>query len=507
MISLGWHGCYGKNWKKGEITPESFAHPAKFSRKLIRRIYGFLLEAGLLKADDTVLDPFGGVALGAADALKHGINWIGVELEQRFVDTGAGCDCEGISKGDWIRFYGRWDKVNHKGGRYWCPRCVAEAGKVTEPLPQPSLFEMENRSASYVRDSGRIPSTQPHRYVGNLDLFAQTAKDGARAVLLQGDSRRLADVLGETEGNLGNLTARGEDSKAIITSPPFAGTSGGLGEASRNAIGSALFDRHRGSVVGGIGDEADGNMASMQAKETDLRAIVASPPYGSNQKNDHTCAQRDSQPQGKGCFRGSYGHTEGQLTKMGGQAIITSPPYASSLASDEAQKRGGLFRDPKRAGDQTLTATYGETVGQLGLDSGGTFWGAAKLIVSQCRQGLAADGVAVFITKNFVKGGQRVPLTDQWVKLCEACGFELIVHARAWLIEDRQGQQDFNGAVVTKRVQHKSFFRLLAEKNGSPSIDWEDVLIFRIAKNYKLIERIEDEDNDNQRTIIRGRSE
>ena len=467
-----------------------------------------------------MLDPFGGVALGAADALRQGVNWIGVELEQRFVDTGAGCDCEGISKGDWIRFYGRWDKVNYKGGRYWCPRCVAEAGKVAEPLPQPSLFEMKNESASYVRDSGRIPSTRTHRYEGNLDLFARTAKDGARAVLLQGDSRRLADVLGgafggivtsppwgdiegakaarkfadpgmsaelfqksnrpgttkeailrgmakenktvygETEDNLGNLTARVGDFKAVIASPPFAGTSGGRGEASRNGIDAALFERHQGSMVGGIGDEAGGNMASMQAKEDDLLAVTG--------------------------MHGGKGAEELGGKGVGGQleGVITSPPYASSLASDEAQKRGGLFRDPKRGKDKTLTATYGETEGQLGLDSGDTFWGAAKLIVSQCRQVLAADGVAVFITKNFVKGGQRVPFTDQWVQLCEACGFELIVHARAWLIEDRQGQSDFDGIVVTKRVQHKSFFRLLAEKNGSPSIDWEDVLIFRIAKNY-----------------------
>lgn len=47
--------------------------------------------------------------------------------------------------------------------------------------------------------------------------------------------------------------------------------------------------------------------------------------------------------------------------------VISSPPYSESLSSDDPEKRGGLFRDPKRANDKTLTATYGESVGQMGV--------------------------------------------------------------------------------------------------------------------------------------------
>ena len=54
-----WHGCYGQKW--GDIiTPAAIAHPAKFSRKLIRRIYHYLLSENLVKPGDTILDPFGG---------------------------------------------------------------------------------------------------------------------------------------------------------------------------------------------------------------------------------------------------------------------------------------------------------------------------------------------------------------------------------------------------------------------------------------------------------------
>ena len=38
MIQSDWVGCYADNWKN-EITPDAFAHPAKFSRGLIQRIY------------------------------------------------------------------------------------------------------------------------------------------------------------------------------------------------------------------------------------------------------------------------------------------------------------------------------------------------------------------------------------------------------------------------------------------------------------------------------------
>ena len=40
-----WIGCYDNGWQ-GEITPESFSHPAKFSRTLIRRIYDHAFAEG-----------------------------------------------------------------------------------------------------------------------------------------------------------------------------------------------------------------------------------------------------------------------------------------------------------------------------------------------------------------------------------------------------------------------------------------------------------------------------
>jgi hypothetical protein len=81
-----WEDCYDKGWGK-LIVPDAFCHPAKFSRNLIERIYNHA-DNKWLKKGDFVLDPFGGVALGALSAITRGIDWVGVELEEKFVNLG-----------------------------------------------------------------------------------------------------------------------------------------------------------------------------------------------------------------------------------------------------------------------------------------------------------------------------------------------------------------------------------------------------------------------------------
>ncbi len=67
-----WRGCYREGWQ-GEIVPEAFSHPAKFSRSLIRRIYEHVIEQGWIAPGQAMMDPFGGVALGALDTSRFGL--------------------------------------------------------------------------------------------------------------------------------------------------------------------------------------------------------------------------------------------------------------------------------------------------------------------------------------------------------------------------------------------------------------------------------------------------
>jgi hypothetical protein len=109
---------------KGLLVSESFAHPAKFAKGLIFRLIDHAVAEGWLHPRDTCLDPFGGVAVGGLPCLLKGINWVGVELEPRFVALGhenlaywqqryghrmqghRHGSCKGI-RGSWVRCWGR----------------------------------------------------------------------------------------------------------------------------------------------------------------------------------------------------------------------------------------------------------------------------------------------------------------------------------------------------------------------------------------------------------------
>jgi hypothetical protein len=235
---------------------------------------------------------------------------------------------------------------------------------------------------------------------------------------------------------------------------------------------------------------------------------------------------------------GDYGTAPGQLANLPEGdfcAAISSPPYVESLASDDPDKRGGLLHDPKRRNDKTLTAeygtapgqlgampagefadavvssppyegsikrpsgidmekvksrygsncqgaiheNYGTTPGQLGQEAGDTFWAAARAIVAQTYQVLRPGAVAIWVTKSFVRNKQRVDFPGQWLQLCQSCGFEPLEWTRAWLVEDNGTQRGLFGNDERLIKERKSFFRRLAEKKGSPSIDYEVVIIVR----------------------------
>lgn len=452
------HGCYKERWQ-GEITPEAFSHPAKVSRGLARKIYAYIIEQGWLKPGDTCLDPFAGIGGFALDALANGLNWFGVELEQNFVDMGAGCDCTGISKADWVACFGRWKRFAHKDGRHWCPRCLAEAGQIIKERKAPKLTQAQARrrarmreliartgrkidfslyvpipfsesrnrqttkaarlfgtealAASYERSSGKIPHTEPHRYIGNLDLFARHARNGATAVLVQGDSRRLVEVLegaraegivasppfassigldggaskrqedyghigswgkdyGTDPAQLGNMPT-GEPPQAVIGSPPHgvAGVGHDAGHPRLDATEDARREAEGCKCRPAYG-ESDGQLAAM--REGDVDAVIASPPYATQTVHDRCGVDPNKLtgnppgPHSQVFTMSNYGDSDGQLAAMREgdmDAVIASPPYSKSFAGggEAIQPRPGDIR--KHARKMTLDESYGASDGQL----------------------------------------------------------------------------------------------------------------------------------------------
>jgi hypothetical protein len=374
-IESDWTGCYRDSWK-GLIVPDAFAHPAKFSRSLIHRIYAHAKEGKWLVPGSTVIDPFGGVALGGLEAAWHGAHWVGCELESKFVLLG------------------------------------------------------QQNVALWEKRFGHMPTWGSVR-------------------LVQGDSRQLSSVL--------------ERAGLCVSSPPYAG------------------------VV------ASGDPEFLSPSERSKKT-----PSKSNMTD--------------------YGDTPGQLGAM----VVSSPPFAGSLASGDPEKSGGmLLHDPKRTKDKTLTATYGTSdgnlgnmvvssppyedaierhrpqgdtklmrekaihmnydeqsgKGNLGSSNGDDFWTAAREIVQQTYNVLSPNSYVIWVLKGFIRKKTYVDFPDQWRQLCEAIGFKTLHWHHAWLVEPGASQSNMLGEKdVDYTRERKSFFRRLAEKKGSPRIDFEVVL-------------------------------
>jgi hypothetical protein len=294
------------------------------------------------------------------------------------------------------------------------------------------------------------------------------------ARLLQGDSRRLAEIVGA-------------GAAASICSPPYEtdalGHSRGQAGLERDKVYGTPPDTSYGSTPGQLGSMPSG----------DYGAVVSSPPYADNAATwvEGPGARHDPiHHNGDNAFKASsdsgYGSTPGNVGNMrdgGFEAAVSSPPFGG-----EAQHTGGPMPTKHYDGRQaprvssgmvTGAAPYGVSKGQLAQEDGDTFWAAARAIVEQTYAALRPGGYAAWVTKDFVRKGQRVPFSDQWQELCAAVGFESVERIHAMLVEEHGEQLDIFGNGHARRKERKSFFRRLAEKKGSPRIDHEDVLILR----------------------------
>lgn len=342
MIIDDWQNLYSGSWR-GIITSASFAHPAKYSQKLIYRIYQHAREMDWLRPGANVLDPFGGVGLGALYSMINGANWTGIEIERKFYELAL----ENIEL---------WTKKRY--------------------LP--------------------------------FDL--------GTANIILGDSRFVIPEMCDL----------------VISSPPYTP--------------DALGHHHK----------SEGPNASGRVKYKD------------------------------GVFSAVYGETDGQLGEMSNGSFdlaISSPPYGDIAQS--GGKKGMVERGIGLTGGEICFGEYGEEDGQLGRMSvqDDTFWGAAKIIVTNVYDALVPGGHAIWVVKDYVRSRKIIPFCDQWRKLCESCGFTTIHQHRAWMIRNMGQQFTIEGEVVHKKKEYKSFFRKLGEtKRGLPPIDYEVVWCMEKAK-------------------------
>jgi DNA modification methylase len=392
MNPLIWHNCYDQSWK-GTLVDDAFAHPAKFAPALVERILRHGLAQGYWRVGETIGDPFGGVACGGIVAGMLGLNWVGVELEPRFVELGnkniaanrrffAGCSVE-LVQGDSRRF---------------AEIVCGVAGTVCSPP-----------------FGDQLPSN--NNFVAPNDSKKRMATD-------------VSTGYGNTPGQIGALPA------GVVTSPPYAAISP---EKSSGSIDLRKnYETYR----------ASGGGASFEAY----------------------CRTQKKHSQG-------YGHSPGQIANL--SAAVTSPPYATQVHEGNGIDASKLTGNKAGKNSQAKAEGYGDSPGQLGNAGGGgeTYWQAVETVYRQVHLALPPGGILAVVVKDYVKDKQIVPLCDQTLALLVACGFEPLERVHAMLTKTTHTNGLFGKETRTK--ERKSFFRRLAEKKGSPRIDWEEVLFVR----------------------------
>ncbi len=439
-----WYGLYSETWQ-GKITKASYKHPAKFAPGLIREIYNHHIAEGWLQAGNTVIDPFGGVALGALNAILLGINWIGIELEERFVTLGR-------------------ENINLWNQRY---RGMTNHGHA-------DLIQGDSRELSrYISQAAGIITSPP--------FLDQTPHNGGKAEFIE--QKHISGDYGDTPGQLGKMRPGNLD--AAISSPPFMETSGGSNVTAKSGIlaDPNLIDRHRGGNRSGKGyGDSPGQLGGM--KEGNLDAAISSPPYAEarigQENGQEQCGHNDA-----------YSSAPGQLGTMKNSdfdAAISSPPFekqnsgggiAASLRGESDYPLSEASIRTKKAARSAFTAGYSnqsESSENLAVMNKPTFWLAARQILDQTYSVLRPGAHACWVVKSYVKNKQRVDFPGQWMALCEAVGFKTIHIHRAWVVEDQGAQYTLEGDLIQKSVERKSLFRRMAEQKGAPRIDYEVVV-------------------------------
>jgi len=403
-----------------------------------------------------VIDSFGGVGLGAFDAMSHGLVWLGVELEPRFCLLGE----QNIEL--WNERFSRmpnWGTARLIQGD---SRKLAEVFSAAECCVSSPPYAGNEKSDYLMSDDGKTRRRDEKRG------FRQG----------HGCFRGSEGAYGSSEGQLGAM--KEGDLNLAVSSPPYIESmerAGGIDAAKSKHVGGPhsqmnQSDTRYGSSKGQLGAMPEGQLC------------VTPPPYNPPMSQDHNGSrggQRGTTPSEKGAFV-KYGTSEGQLEGMsmeGFDCAVSSPPYEGSL--DHAPGNKNWNTDGRYCAQiQTSTEGYGQQEGNVGLQRGETFWSASRLILEELHQVIVPGGHAVFVVKAFVRDKKIVDFPGQWAQLCEAVGFTLLHHHRASLVEYSGTQGGFHEDKEI-RVERKSFFRRLAEAKGSPRIDHESVLCFERA--------------------------
>ncbi len=353
MADVEWidfRGCYDEGWK-GLISEASFSHPAKAARGLIRKIFTHMEQQGWLPPRSRVLDVFGGIGTTSIEGASRGHECVSIELEERFYLLA-------------LENFALHQRVWEASG---------------DPLPV-ILHGDSRKAAELVRGYfAAVVSSPP--YNGPFSQTHPGTAGGTRGIESpDGGFRRYGNTPGQLEGLPdGNMDA-------VLSSPPYAETAiTGQG----NFQSAKCPDSQKANTVRAEGYSAD--------------AVVGSPPFCDGSVGDKRphggmktpIPHTGTSPPGIA----HYGATDGQLgnLKEGDvDAVVSSPPFLGARAGTKASvETAGGGPCAERINSVADGDRFGQTPGQLGVESPETFWLAARAILEQVHMLLKSGGEPV----------------------------------------------------------------------------------------------------------------
>lgn len=237
------------------------------------------------------------------------------------------------------------------------------------------------------------------------------------------------------------------------------------------------------------------NFASLVAAD----GICTSPSYAESDINPGNVGNRmydERWGKGKGlaAHPSGYGSSPGQIGRMPAgslDAVLSSPPYAETGSGGNARTgatnpdKFGPNSHSRKMGPSHHQIGYGSTPGNLGNSTGDTYWRAVAQVYEQCRLAMKPGGVICVVVKSYVKAGKIVDLPGQTWELLQRIGFKPLERIRAMLTKTTETPGLYGK--MTKTKKRASFFRRLAERKGSPPVDWEEVLYLRKPDELPLL--------------------
>jgi hypothetical protein len=346
-----WQGCYDLSWQDN-IVPEAFSHPAKFSHGLILRIYEHAKKMGWVKPGDYVLDPFAGVGLGAVNAMGEGLNWIGIELEEKFV------------------------KLGEQNIELWQHKLKGWPNLGTARIVQGDSRNLRNviKQADIVISS---PPFTPAQSGGGINKKGYTSRPDLGPDWV-GDRTYSDRNVGHTPGNLANLKEGNFD--MICGSPPFTEqnkfqiyneTKGFHSYDENESKNRMKRDYCNGQSPGQLGAMKKGSIDAVINKSNRLEEIslICSSPLYEDSLNTESNPEKTLERLRKGVLSGEIiGRESVRVAKL-------------NQMNPNTQLQRGMKYSPSK--------------NNLGNSSGDTFWSASREIVQQCFDLLKDGGESV----------------------------------------------------------------------------------------------------------------